>query len=301
MARYLDPKNDLTFKRIFAEHPHLLINFLNAVMPFEADRHIVEIEYLPSEQVPENPGKKNSIVDVKCKDNFKRHFIIEMQMDWDAVFMNRIVFNAGKAYVRQLKRREAYHLLHPVYTLAILNENFDHKTPHFYHHYQIVNRENTDEIIPCLEFLLVELEKFRPESVTDRKLAVLWLRFLKEVDESLTALPPELQENEHIRQAAELCEESAFTPEELAAYEKYWDIIRTEIAVRESALRKGETIGLEKGEAIGLEKGEALGLEKAVINGHLAGYAVEAIATFTGLTPEQIIETLKRHGLKQPV
>ena len=33
MARYLDPKNDLTFKRIFGEHPELLIKFLHAVMP----------------------------------------------------------------------------------------------------------------------------------------------------------------------------------------------------------------------------------------------------------------------------
>ena len=243
MARYLDPKNDLTFKRIFGEHPRLLIHFLNAVMPFESGRHIVELEYLPAEQVPDNPGKKNSIVDVKCKDNFQRLFIIEMQMDWDEIFMNRIVFNAGKAYVRQLKRREAYHLLQPVYTLAILNETFDDKTERFYHHYQIVNRENTDEIIPGLEFVLIELEKFRPENMADRKLAVLWLRFLKEVGEEMRSLPPELQENEYICQAAELCEESAFTPEELAAYDKYWDIIRTEISIKESARRKGRAEG----------------------------------------------------------
>lgn len=30
MSRYLDPKADVVFKRIFGEHPHLLKNFLNA-------------------------------------------------------------------------------------------------------------------------------------------------------------------------------------------------------------------------------------------------------------------------------
>ena len=349
MARYLDPKNDLTFKRIFAEHPNLLIHFLNAVMPFAPDRYIVDIEYLPSEQVPDNPGKKNSIVDVRCKDNYKRQFIIEMQMDWEDVFMNRIVFNAGKAYVKQLVKRDGYHLLHPVYTLAILNDTFDFKSKRFYHHYQIVNRENTDEIIPGLEFVLIELEKLPPattdeakiedvsvfyqannssypdvsKNLTDNKLTMLWLRFLKEVDEGLKALPAEFQENEYIRQAAELCEESAFSPEELAAYERNWDIIRTEIAVRESirlkseaiGLKKGETIGLKKGEAIGLEKGEAIGLEKGetiglkkgeaklieqqenvVINSHRAGLSIETISTITGLTHEQIIKILGKHG-----
>jgi hypothetical protein len=35
MAHYLDPKNDFIFKRIFGEHPDLLISFLNALMPLE--------------------------------------------------------------------------------------------------------------------------------------------------------------------------------------------------------------------------------------------------------------------------
>ncbi|MDR1154357.1 MAG: Rpn family recombination-promoting nuclease/putative transposase, partial [Bacteroidales bacterium] len=38
MARYLDPKNDLPFKRIFGEHPNLLKSFLNALMPLEEDQ-----------------------------------------------------------------------------------------------------------------------------------------------------------------------------------------------------------------------------------------------------------------------
>jgi hypothetical protein len=104
MARYLDPRNDLTFKRIFGEHPDLLIGFLNAVMPLSPEHLIKEIEYLPAEQVPDIPGKKYSIVDVKCKDKSGRIFIVEMQMLWTSDFMNRMVFNASKAYVRQLDK-----------------------------------------------------------------------------------------------------------------------------------------------------------------------------------------------------
>ncbi|MDR2775416.1 MAG: Rpn family recombination-promoting nuclease/putative transposase, partial [Tannerella sp.] len=72
MARYLDPKNDLIFKRIFGEHPNLLRSFLNAVMPLKADQQIESLEYLQTEQVPDNPAKKNSIVDVRCMDNYGR-------------------------------------------------------------------------------------------------------------------------------------------------------------------------------------------------------------------------------------
>jgi len=310
MARYLNPKNDLTFKRIFGEHPDLLIDFLNAVMPFEPDRMIVELKYLSPELTPDTPTKKFSIVDVRCRDNYKRQFIVEMQMYWDDVFYNRIVFNAGKAYVKQLDRGQNYHLLQPVYTLALLNENFDNKTDKFYHHYQIVNRENTDEVIPGLEFILVELtEKFRPETVSDRKLMVLWLRFLKETGENMTELPPEMQENEYIRKAAELCEESAFTPEELAAYDKFWDAISNEIALLTSSRLKGraegEAIGLEKGEAIGLEKGEAIGLEKGEHKKAIAvaqkllekGMSIQDVSDATGLTTDQITEILKQNEI----
>ena len=258
MARYYNPKADLTFKKIFGQHPKLLISFLNAVMPFEQGRHIVEMEYLPSEMVPENPGKKFSIVDVRCMDNFKRQFIVEMQINWYHAFMQRIVFNAGKAFVRQLDCAENYRLLQPVYTLAILSENFDYKTDRFYHHFQIINRENSEEIIPYLEFVLVELtEKFRPETISDRKLMVLWLRFLKELNEEMTELPHEMMENEDIRMAAQLCEKKGFTPEEQARYDGFWDAVRIEKTIHAEGLEKGVAIGLEKGEAIGLEKGEA--------------------------------------------
>ena len=33
--RYLDPKADLTFKRVFGEHPDLVISLLNALLPFQ--------------------------------------------------------------------------------------------------------------------------------------------------------------------------------------------------------------------------------------------------------------------------
>ena len=224
---YLDPKVDLTFRRIFADHPDLLINFLNAVMPLPPDRSIVEIEYLPSELMPPTPTKKYSIVDVRCKDSHNRQFIIEMQMFWNSDFYNRIVFNAGKAYVKQLDQGDDYHLLQPVYTLALINENFS-KSESYYHHYQIINREDTGEVIPGLEFVIVELtDKFYAETMAERKLMILWLRFLKETNEDLKKLPDELQENEHISKAAELCERAAFTPEELLKYNADKEYIRT--------------------------------------------------------------------------
>jgi predicted transposase/invertase (TIGR01784 family) len=132
--RYLDPKNDLTFKKVFGQHPHLLKSFLNALLPLEPDAQIVNLEYLPSELVPEIPEVRNSIVDVRCIDQKKRHFIVEMQMLWTDSFMNRVLFNASKAYVKQLKTGQEYHLLQPVYSLNLVDDTFIKDSPEWYHH-----------------------------------------------------------------------------------------------------------------------------------------------------------------------
>jgi predicted transposase/invertase (TIGR01784 family) len=228
MAYYLDPKNDLVFKRIFGEHPDLLISFLNALLPLEQDGFINSLEYLTPELVPENPAKKFSIVDVRCKDNRGRYFIVEMQMEWNSSFLNRMVFNTSKVFVNQMVVNENYNSLAPVYSLGILNKNFEHKTAEFYHRYRLQNPNNPDEILPGLEFVLIELPKFVPEKLADRKMAVLWLRFLKEVHEQNAQVSEELMENKDIRKAMDMCEKGGFTPEELALYEKYQDAIRTE-------------------------------------------------------------------------
>ena len=48
MKKYLDPKADLTFKKIFGEHPDLVISFLNALLPLDEDSQIESVEYLPA-------------------------------------------------------------------------------------------------------------------------------------------------------------------------------------------------------------------------------------------------------------
>ncbi|MDR2680550.1 MAG: hypothetical protein LBC47_07050 [Tannerella sp.] len=161
MARYLDPKNDLIFKRIFGEHPRLLVSFLNALMPL----------------------------------------------------------------------------------------------------------------------------------APDRRMAVLWLRFLSEVEDRTENISPDLLENEEIKEALTLCEEAAFTTKEREWYEYYWDLVRTEKGLVETA--KAE--GLAEGRAISLAKGEAKGQERTVLTAYQNNFSIEQIRMFSGLNEDAILEILKRN------
>jgi predicted transposase/invertase (TIGR01784 family) len=261
---------------------------LNALLPLEEGREIVSIEYLPSELLPEIEGRKLSIVDVRCKDNFERKFIVEMQVRWSELFKNRMVFNACKSYVKQLGVSKQYDLLQTVYTLAIMNSNFDNKTSEFYHHFKMVNVNNLDESMPGQEYVLVELPKFKPEKIAEKKMAVLWLRFLTEVSENLVELPDELQNDEHNNKAAEVCKEAALSQEEKDRYDAFQDVVMTYNGMLEESKKEGRVEGRAEGKAEGRAEGKA----ELVVNAYRKGKSVEDIAEFTDLSLDEVIGIL---------
>lgn len=285
--KYLDPKADLTFKRVFGEHPDLVISLLNALLPIQEDEAVTEIEYLPADMVPDNPLRKYSIVDVRCRDKKGRQFLVEMQMVWSAEFQQRVLFNASKAYVRQLGKGEQYELLQPVYSLNLVNDIFEPDLKGFYHHYALVHVEHSDRIIEGLQLIFVELPKFTPHTYSEKKMQVLWLRYLTEIGEKTREAPEELLENPEIGKALTVLQESAFNDEELARYEGFWDMISVERTLYNSGWRKGVAEGLAEGEA----KGEVKGVRMVALNMKKQGMDNATIAACTGLDI-QIVESL---------
>jgi predicted transposase/invertase (TIGR01784 family) len=264
MAIYLDPKNDLTFKRVFGEHKHLCISLINSRMPFE--NPIVSIEYQTGELIPELANVlRNTIVDVRCTDSVGRQFIVEMQMYWTESFKNRVLLNASKAYVNQSGKGENVKLLQPVYALNFVNEIFE-KSPEmaneYYHHYKIVNIKDTEKQIKGLEFLFIELPKFKPQNRAEKKLHELWLRFLTEINETTEIVPQELMNNELIREAVSYMEVAAYSKKQLFTYDKW----KLDIMTERGAMSDAEMEGLAKGKAEGLAEGEQerLKLEKRI-------------------------------------
>ena len=247
--KYLDPKADLTFKKVFGEHPELVKSLLNALLPFKSEEEeITSVTYLTPEMVPQTPTRKYSIVDVRCEDAQGRQFIVEMQMVWSVEFKQRVLFNASKAYVKQLNRGEDYSLLKPVYSLNLVNEVFEPELDDYYHYYHLVHEEHTEKVIDGLHLVFVELPKFAPHTFTEKKMQVLWLRYLTEIDENTKEIPAELLANPEIAKAVSEIEESAYTEEELLGYDDFWDAVSVEktLAGRLERLTKANDDAKEK-------------------------------------------------------
>ena len=289
MSRYLDPKADVVFKKIFGDHPTILISFLNAVLPLEMDSPIVELSYLPTDQVPEIPEFKRTIADVKCTDSNGRVFIVEMQMNWTDSFKQRLLFGASQAFVKQLGKGKDYQFLRPVYGLGLIAEIYEKTSPEWYHHYQLVKKGNSEgDIIDHLQLVFIELPKFPVHLPKEKKLRVLWLRFLREIDEKTTTVSKELLAVPEIAQAIELAEESAFTPAELETYQSYWDQVSREKTLIVDNFAKGKAEGMVEGKAEGKMEGQVEGKLEVAKKLILLGVPLEIVMEGTGLTREEI-------------
>ncbi len=269
--RYLDPKNDLVFKKVFSR-PRLLKSFLNALLPLKEP--VESLEYLPAELVPEIPGMKHSIVDVRCMDRSGRQFIVEMQMFWTDSFKSRVLFNASKAFVRQADRAAKYTALQPVFSLNLVNQIFERDTPEFYHHYAIVELEHTQRRMEGLEFVFVELPKFKPEVISSDRMRKLWLRFMTETGGAEAGeAAPELLADPETREALECVAESAYSRDELETYDRYWDSIRCEVSLLDGSFHEGKLEGkLEMAAAL-----KQAGLLSTAQIAEVAGLAVEQV------------------------
>jgi len=282
MARYLDPKNDLVFKKIFGEHPLLLKDFLNALLPLPDDGQIIDLSYLQPEQVPMTPlSYRRGIVDVKCIDQQGRTFIVEMQMFWTTVFRQRMLFNASQAYVQQLAPGQDFRLLQPVYALGLINDIFD-PNGDWYHHYKIVNIDHPHRQIEGLQFVFIELPKFKADTAIAKKVRLLWLRFLKEIGGELEP-PEDLREYPPIQEALTISQEAAFSRAELLAYQDVLDAIRTETAYVGEKVAEATAKGLEEGIQVG-RRDEKLAIAKNM----LEAMDDSAIANITGLSVEDV-------------
>ena len=291
MPRYLDPKSDLVFKKIFGHHPELLKSFLNAILPLPQDCTIESITYLRSENVPELAALKYSIVDVRCCDNHGRHFIVEMQLQWTNDFIKRMLFNTAATYVRQLEKGEKYQHLSPVYGLALIDDTFTQEKEWF-HHYRMTNANDGSKSLEDIQLVLIELPKLKPTNITAKKLAVLWLRFLKEINERTETVDSSLLEVEQIREALSLLEVSSYNAEELREYDKSWDAVSSEKTLLSGKYDQGKAEGKVEGLTEGIARGLAEGKAEIIKNMHNAGFSVEQIALAVAMTQSEVKEIL---------
>lgn len=131
-----------------------------------------------------------------------------------------------------------------------------------------MSEENApDQVIEGMELIFIELPKFSTDHPHMRfamkKAHSLWLRFLREIDESNKKPDPEFMRNEQIVEALRLVEEAAFTAPERALYQKEWDLACLALTFQEDEEDRARRHA--QGVAEGLERGQAEGIADSLL------------------------------------
>jgi predicted transposase/invertase (TIGR01784 family) len=250
---FADPKTDFVFKRIFGAEAHkpLLLALLNDLLELDEAHRILDVQYLSLEQHVAVPELKLSIVDVKCTDAAGRRYVVEMQVLNVEAFEKRVVYNASKAYVMQLRQAEAYPTLCDVVGVTICDFMlWPEKEPDGQYNIPMLSRWRMVEQhsgvpgLPQVQYVFLELPKYAraadPQTMVEK-----WAYFFREALQ-LDAVPPPLAERP-FRDALDVARTAAFTPLEWEAYER--------AKMAEQDARGALSLSRREGRAEGLAEG----------------------------------------------
>jgi len=294
LNRFLDPKNDLAFKRVFGteKHKDILIHFLNDVLGPRDGINIIEVEFLSPIQDPEVLAKKQSIVDVLCKDQNGRKYIIEMQVAKRHGFESRAQYYAAKAYASQMGKGGKYADLKEVIFIAILDYELFPRKPHYKSNHTIRDDLTNERDLDGLRFVFIELPRFNKKLEELSNIIEKWCFFFKHAPETTSKELAQLVKDEPIiEKAYEALDSYAWSEQDLLRYDQETKNEMDAEAILMQREIDGKKIGVEEGEKIGIEKGKKLGVEETKLETakkmKQAGMEPKLIRQITGIDVEE--------------
>jgi predicted transposase/invertase (TIGR01784 family) len=298
LSRYLDPKNDYSFKKIFGEEKHkrIPIDFLNAVFQLTDEKKIIDLEFLNPKQPPHIAARKESIVDVMVQDQKGDKYVIEMQVAKIEGFEKRAQYYAAKTYCAHFGRGGKYNDLKKVIFLAITDYIVFPKKENYKCDHLILDNYTHEHDLKDFSFTFIELPKFIKTideliSIEDK-----WYYFLKHADES-NDINEILAKHPEIKEAYSVLDRYHWTEEELQYYEKLMmneaDMHGTLEAAKKEGLQEGLQEGKKEGKREGLKEGKkekTIEIASAMLEDNMP---IEQISKLLGLSDKEI------HSLKK--
>lgn len=245
-SRYLDPTNDVAFKKLFSQKD-LLKDFLNAVLRLEEGCKIVELDFIPQEELPPFKIGRRSLFDIKCKDQEGKYYVVEMQNKPESYFLNRVQCYASHALVSQAIRGATHEGLMPVILLVISKENLFEEEVECISYHHTLESKTKKQLLFALSYVFIELPKFKKSAKELQSQEDDWLFFFAHWQESKE--PPETITDSMVLEAYKTIEQFNWTPEEYDAYFRARLASDAEDIMLTDSFEKGLEKGREEKEA----------------------------------------------------
>ena len=277
----ITPKNDLIFKKIFGTKGNegILKSFLESILEIQIESLTVDIG---TEILPDFYDGKNSRLDVKAQLNDGTIVNIEVQTNMSGFSDKRSLAYWSKLYLEQFKGGNDYKKANKTICIWILDgEVFE--LPQYHTKWKIgENKIGITEHYDDFEIHVIELKKFRRETIMEPKKKEFWLWFIDHTKKELVEMSYSLDEIRKAKAEYEKMIEGNETLQHLLMREEFAEMDRQNLIYRaqEEGMEKGMEKGLEKG-----EKNAKIEIAKKMLK---KGIDIETIVEVTGLAKEEI-------------
>ncbi len=291
ISKFLDPKNDLAFKRIFGteRNKDILIHFLNDIFTHTFNP-IEDVTFLKTVQDPAVAAQRVSIVDILCEDTKGERFIIEMQVAKEQGFEKRAQYYAAKAYIDQREKGTDFQDLKRVTFLAILDFVLFPQKENYISNYHLMDVDTHEQDLKDFSFSFLQLPKFTKNKDQLKTMTEKWAYFFKHAartkEEDLESI---IGCDLIIQKAYEELNRFSWSAEELRTYDSIDMKKSVDKAIKQGAFQDG----LEKGREEGREEGAHQASYNIALNLLKVGISIDQIAQATGLSQDEIAHLQK--------
>lgn len=293
MNRYLDPKNDVAFRKLFgaAEHNSLLISLLNAVLRLEGEHSVKSVEIAYDTSAVNEFAWKKSLFRALCTDGNGLQYCVEIHNKRSSHFKKRAQYFAAARYAQGLSPGMNFAALIPTVILCFSDQTLFNDKEAYISCHQILDVTTYDNDLEDISFIFVELSKFHKrtdELITD---ADKWFYLLKHA-QNMGDLPSSFHEPLFI-EAFNTLEETRWNENDMAEYKSAALALIDDSDSYQGSLAKGmaerEQRGVEMGKAIG-EFETKVGIARILL---AKGFSSSEITEMTGLSAQQITDLNK--------
>ena len=293
--KYFNPLNDYFIRYLFTDKGSsetILLDFINSIMINANMKIFRSVEILTPFNLKKNRNLKETIVDVKCITQNGSVVIIEIQLQGNSRFPERILYYWAANYSKLLKHGERYDELTPVISINLLNFNLD-KTKNIHSCYMLYEMNNKKLLTDHLQIHIIELKKFK-KNVLSKDLNY-WLKIFtsKNLEASMSEIVKEKPIMEEVQKKYNNFVKSKLMMMEYEKKEAY--LYGNQIMLDEER-RLGREEGIKEGMEQGIEKGKEEGIKEGIKETQIfmaknmkkENIDINIISKVTGLSIEKI-------------
>lgn len=265
MGRFIDPRVDWAFKRIFGSEDtkECLITFLNGL--FEDELVIKDVTFAKTEKLGLRPDDRGVVFDVYCVTNEGKHIIVEMQKKEQEYFADRALYYTARAIVQQGVRGIWDYHLAPVYTVCFMDFVSESPMLKFRTDLVLTDLQTRQRVSDRIRIVYLQLPLFDKHTEAEcMDIFDCWIYIMKNMN--MFEQMPFSEKYPVFRKLAEIGDLRKLSREELELYDEDIKNMRDIYATRKFDEKRGMEKGMAKEKIATAYRLLSMGLSEAQVS-----------------------------------